>query len=271
MGSSQLSGAAVSSSDSRTGLRAGSPDVFLAHDDDDDWLDQSTDAERRLDDLCHETLAVPEQVLELMLVDTSGPLFDSWGLELSFADVDALDLKPNAGLLELTGGAQATSTAHLPLRAGDDPAYGTRGSMAFLAPFTLTTPCTAGSFDAPARRSSDDSEISSELADAFSSASPPPDPGRASRRTLHAASQGASCSPVAASPPAAWWAIDGGAHARNEDGLVAGHAPGTIRPRQGGLVKGLTGCLGVGGLGTLGSDREWDEEGEESDAMLWAE
>ncbi len=36
-------------------------------------------------------------------------------------------------------------------------------------------------------------------------------------------------------------------------------------------MKGLTGCLGVGALGTLGSDREWDEEGGESDAMLWAE
>ncbi len=182
---------------------------------------------------------MPEQVIELMLVDTSGPLVDSLGLELSFADVDALDFEPNAGLLELTGGAQATSTAHLPLRAGDDPAYGTRGSMAFLAPFALTTPCAAVSSDAPGRRSPDDSEGSSELASAFSSASPPPDPGRASRVSLHAASQGATCSPGAASPPAARWAIDGGAHGRNEDGLIAGHAPGTIRPRQGGAHEGV--------------------------------
>lgn len=142
MGSSQSSGAGASFSDPHPRPRC--PDIFLAHDDDDDdCLDYLAGAERQLDDICTQAAAELQNVLELMLVDAVEAQSDPSGLELSFSDAGALGCEPGTGLLGLPEGAlEATLTAHLPLRAGDDLAYGIGRSLeplaASLAPFTLT-------------------------------------------------------------------------------------------------------------------------------------
>lgn len=181
--------------DADTGLsdpypRSGSPDIFLADDDDEDGWEDGLD---HLDDPCAQSLVSPPRCAQdSLFVDITGHQGDSLGLELAFDDADdMLGSHPGAagGLLELEEDAlAATWTARFPLLADDDLLYGSGGSEAPLAPFTppsgltpstsCTTFASAGFSAAPSRGSPDGLVHRSELAP-FSSPDSPDCAGRA--------------------------------------------------------------------------------------------
>ncbi|KAI0667581.1 hypothetical protein C8Q78DRAFT_311031 [Trametes maxima] len=263
-GASQASGTDNTSPDPYPQVDRGSPDLFLADDDDDEhghWLDGLDDVQAPLGTLYgqhSQSLAhSPERFLNSMAMDCN-----SFGDELSFDDPDTPDSEACTDLLELFDDAlEAAVASRPPVCVGDDLVYGIGGSRT-VPPFTVTS-------RGPAERSPDDDKLSSIAA--LHPSSDCPDPGPASRGLALPSVRKRSHSPETALLAGTHWAIDEGAHGRNEDGLVAGHAP-AIRPGQERVMEGWADWLARatgGGTRGSGSDRE-SEKGVE-DAMLWAE